>query len=437
MGWVESIFSLRPIASKQSKKTNQHRRIAVAIKKLSEGFLSGLAVGNFHVALTIHELLWSSGSVDGASTQAAAYWFRFLNELDQVRHRMHSLFEKTDSSLGLAVLLGGLAFCLPANAQQSGLPVCAQDQRNEWHNCYGTRKYFDGWVYTGEFRNNLRGGNGVELYPNGNQYVGEFRDDKRHGLGTIYGQKSLHGQAYDIIARGQWAEGKFVKEVNIRPPAQRTPPMVASPSPPAAAKYSSGSAFRIAAGRFVTNHHVVDSCSTLKVDGKPGGRVVASDPTRDLALVSLINDRGDIASIRTTKIQLNEGITTAGFPMDGAFSGIAVTNGTISRLSGLRGDTGEVQISAPVQPGNSGGPLLDTAGNVIGVISSKLNALKVAGINGDIPQNVNFAINGSTLRVFLDAKGFNYKEVGNESELTGVQVAARASGFTVLIECQR
>jgi S1-C subfamily serine protease len=168
-----------------------------------------------------------------------------------------------------------------------------------------------------------------------------------------------------------------------------------------------------------------------------GGQVAASDPIKDLALVSIPNDQGESASIRSSRIQLNESITTAGFPLEGAFSGIAITNGTISRLSGLRGDTGEVQISAPVQPGNSGGPLLDTAGNVIGVVSSKLNALKVAGVSGDIPQNVNFAINGSSLKAFLDAKNINYKEVGNESELTGVQIAARASAFTVLIECQR
>ena len=96
-----------------------------------------------------------------------------------------------------------------------------------------------------------------------------------------------------------------------------------------------------------------------------------------------------------------------------------------------------MQISAPVQPGNSGGPLLDSAGNVIGVVSSKLNALKTAGLIGDVPQNVNFAINGSTLRAFLDAKGIDYKETGNERELTGVQIASRASAFTVLIECRQ
>jgi S1-C subfamily serine protease len=220
------------------------------------------------------------------------------------------------------------------------------------------------------------------------------------------------------------------------------PPVPAVPVPtlppvPVTPKASTGSAFRIANGQFVTNHHVINGCNALNVEGKPGGRVVASDAIRDLALISVANDSGPVAGIRTTRIQLNESITAAGFPLEGAFSGIAITNGTISRLSGLRGDTGEVQISAPVQQGNSGGPLLDAAGNVVGVVSSKLNALKAAGASGDIPQNVNFAINGSSLRAFLDAKNINYKEVGSEPELTGVQIAARASAFTVLIECRQ
>lgn len=215
----------------------------------------------------------------------------------------------------------------------------------------------------------------------------------------------------------------------VQPPASRPAQQ--------ATRSSSGTAFRIAKGLFVTNHHVIDGCATIKIAGDFGGRILASDQPRDLALVSIPNDSGDVASIRNTRILLNETVTAAGFPLQGAFAGIAVTNGTVTRLSGLRGDTGEVQISAPVQPGNSGGPLVDAAGNVIGVVSSKLNALKVAGISGDIPQNVNFAITSATLRAFLDAKNVNYKEVGAEPDLTGVQVAARANGFTVLVECQR
>ena len=215
-----------------------------------------------------------------------------------------------------------------------------------------------------------------------------------------------------------------------------SPPMAASPPSLPGSKASSGTAFRIANGQFVTNHHVIDQCTNLKVGGLQGGRILSSDPINDLALIAIPNDSGEIASIRTTRTQLNEAVTAAGFPLQGAFTGIAITNGTISRLSGLKGDTGQVQISAPVQPGNSGGPLLDSAGNVIGVVSGKLNAMKVAGIIGDVPQNVNFAITGNALRAFLDAKGVNYKEVGRDADLRGEQIAARASGFTVLVECR-
>ena len=235
----------------------------------------------------------------------------------------------------------------------------------------------------------------------------------------------------------KWGLGEQNNSIaDAAPPSHPISPSVAVP-PTASSKNTSGSAFRIANGQFLTNHHVINGCNGLTVGGKLGGRILASDQTRDLALVSIDNDSGPIASMRTTRVQLNEPVTAAGFPLDGIFSGISVTNGTISRLSGLGGDTGTIQISAPIQPGNSGGPLLDVAGNVIGVVRSQLDDLKMVVLSGSIPQNVNFAINGSSLRAFLDAKNVNYKEVGNERELTGVQIAARASAFTVLIECQR
>jgi len=81
-----------------------------------------------------------------------------------------------------------------------------------------------------------------------------------------------------------------------RVPNPKAPPTVVAPASPTALKSSSGSAFRIANGQFVTNHHVVDGCTTLKIDGNSGGRVVASDPARDLALVSIANDRGEVAN---------------------------------------------------------------------------------------------------------------------------------------------
>jgi hypothetical protein len=372
---------------------------------------------------------------------------------------------KASASLGLATLLVCFWLIGTADAQQTKLPACPADEHVRWDNCFGSYRIFDGGEARGEFRNNFLNGTGTRIWPNGQKYVGHFADGLPNGRGTLtssdnskyvgefqdgkyHGQGILYSPNGAIIASGIWENGIFFRNPKSSQPgpptAELPPPQSNSPSvtpppppPPATTKASSGTAFRIANGQFVTNHHVINGCTALKVEGSIGGRVIASDAIKDLALVSIANDSGPIASIRTTRPQLNETVTAAGFPLDGLFSGISITNGTISRLSGLQGDTGTLQISAPVQPGNSGGPLLDAAGNVIGVVSSRLDALKMVSAGSGIPQNVNFAISGNALRGFLDAKNVNYKEVGNERELTGVQIAARASAFTVLIECQR
>lgn len=310
---------------------------------------------------------------------------------------------------------------------QFQLPACPIGPNTTWTNCQGSAALPDGSKYTGEWRNNVFHGRGTHTLPNGQRYVGEFIDGKRDGRGVEYAANG------NVVRSGIWSQGGLG-----RPPASSSPVAAPiNPSAPAPKRAGSGSGFRIGPGLIITNHHVIDGCSLLRIDGNSSAKVIASDPIKDLALINLQNDNGAVATIRASRIQLNEPVSVAGYPLDGAFSGIAITNGTVSRLSGLRGDTGEVQISAPVQPGNSGGPLIDKSGNVIGVVRSKLDALKAAGAIGDIPQNVNFAITSNTLRGFLDAKSIDYREVLSEGELTGVQIGARASAFTVLVECQK
>ena len=105
--------------------------------------------------------------------------------------------------------------------------------------------------------------------------------------------------------------------------------------------------------------------------------------------------------------------------------------------SGPRGDTRLLQITAPVQPGNSGGPLLDGAGRLIGVVVSQLNAVRVAQAVGNVPQNVNFAITGEVLADFLAARGVTPAPAVEPAPLTTQEIARRAQQFTVLIECWR
>lgn len=170
---------------------------------------------------------------------------------------------------------------------------------------------------------------------------------------------------------------------------------------------SSGTGFVVAARRIMTNHHVVDGCAEVAArlpDGRElPARVLTSDATRDLALLSTEAEAGPILPFRSAgAYRRGEGVVTYGFPLAGLLSsGPTLTTGEVSALSGLADNPRHIQISAPVQPGNSGGPLLDMRGQVIGVVVSKLNAGQIARQTGDIPQNVNFAVKHTEALEFL------------------------------------
>jgi Trypsin-like peptidase domain len=112
-----------------------------------------------------------------------------------------------------------------------------------------------------------------------------------------------------------------------------------------------------------------------------------------------------------------------------------VTTGIVNSLSGILNDTRYLQISAQIEPGNSGGPLLDTSGNVVGVVAEKLNAIKFAKIAGDIPQNVNFAIKTGAVRDFLDNSVVPYQTSDPVAELKIAEIARNARAYTMLISC--
>ncbi len=215
--------------------------------------------------------------------------------------------------------------------------------------------------------------------------------------------------------------------------SNRAPSRPSRPSSATAEAASSGSGFRVARGAIVTNHHVIDGCSRLRVNGI-AAEVRGSDARSDLALLA-VTLPGPSASLRAQRAAVGEPVAVAGFPLRGLLSGFNMTTGNLSSLSGMGGDTRLVQITAPVQPGNSGGPMLDSAGNLMGVVVSKLDAMKAAKLTGDIPQNVNFAINANVLRSFLDANSVDYDSASSGKLLLPTAIAEKARGFTVLVEC--
>jgi serine protease Do len=132
-------------------------------------------------------------------------------------------------------------------------------------------------------------------------------------------------------------------------------------------------------------------------------------------------------------VRIGEEIAAFGYPLQGTLSnGGNFTVGNISALAGYKNDSRHIQISAPVQPGNSGGPAIDQCGNVIGVVVS------VLGVHSKgAAQNVNFAIKINVLTAFLDSHGVPYSMAASGHPLQMVELAEKAQSISVLIEIEK
>lgn len=165
-----------------------------------------------------------------------------------------------------------------------------------------------------------------------------------------------------------------------------------------------GTGFALNNKYIVTNYHVVENARSITLTGVNGNfgtkysaTVVATDKKNDLALLKL---NGNVTvsnipySVKTTTSDVGEDVFVLGYPLTATMGDeIKLTTGVISSKSGFQGDISLYQISAPVQPGNSGGPLFDSKGNVIGVVSAKH-----AGA-----ENVGYAIKASYLKNLVES----------------------------------
>ena len=166
-----------------------------------------------------------------------------------------------------------------------------------------------------------------------------------------------------------------------------------------------GTGFALKEGYVVTNYHVVDGATHVYIKGVGGDfsqeyavTVVEVDKENDLAIVKIDDSKftGFVNipySIQTAAAEIGEDIFVLGYPMtDVMGEEIKLTTGVINSCSGYKGDNRSYQISAPIQPGNSGGPLFNKKGEVIGVVNAKLLGAENAG----------YAIKAQYLSKYLD-----------------------------------
>lgn len=227
-------------------------------------------------------------------------------------------------------------------------------------------------------------------------------------------------------------------------PQQGATPRLQQAPVSATPKFALGTAFRVSeAGHLVTNRHVVEGCSAIGVvvgnRATANLRLLATDPGHDLALLAGPPSK-QAATLRADDDPIQgEDTLTYGFPLPGMLSASGQLGaGMVTALTGIRNDAGQLQTDVPLQRGNSGGPLLDRRGQVMGVVFAKLDALRVAQMTGDLPQNVNFAVRLAPLKRLLDANGVRYRiGAAGAPVLSNQQIAADAREWTVPIACLR
>jgi S1-C subfamily serine protease len=218
----------------------------------------------------------------------------------------------------------------------------------------------------------------------------------------------------------------------------------AAPAKPAVRTVSTGSGIVITPnGLILTNEHVVRQCDSLQVvlDSTRTMRATlrVADTARDLALLAVEASFPLAVPVRQDGApRLGEPVAVIGYPLVNVLSAQPnVSFGHVNSTVGVRGNPAQMQIDVPIQRGNSGGPVLDAAGNLIGIVVSKLDALKLAKSTGDLPQNINFAIRGDVVRSFLDAQNVDFTASSASSKLENTEIANRGITVTVLVRCIR
>lgn len=202
---------------------------------------------------------------------------------------------------------------------------------------------------------------------------------------------------------------------------------------------ASGTGFAVTSdGVLITNNHVVEGCENVKVhaDGAQfDAVVVVRDPANDLAVLKADFRPTAVFALRESNPQLMQDIYVAGYPFGvNISSSVKVTKGIVSSLTGLGNNFSNIQIDAAIQPGNSGGPIFDDNGNVLGVAVSSLDIMFALENFDAIPQNTNFGIKANIVSNLLSSNGIEVAQP-NTSTISTTQLGALATAATFYLSC--
>lgn len=312
----------------------------------------------------------SSGSGSGAQVVPAVLWFEEFNEvLAGVSVRLHPLLPQ---AIDIRTQVGNTR-CV-GDAVTRVMPPDARPPER----CDGV------------------GGTAVLTCSDGSSLELEWLSDP--GCSSGYGRGvDQEGRLVHFVFGGSQERAAAATREALA--ERRDMPMVPGPSDGGTTGgSSSGTAFFVGwDGLLLTNYHVIEDKEKIQVlldDGDlVNAEVVNSDPENDIALLRVDAIREPLALLRENALQRGDEVVVLGYPLV-PLQGIEqkATFGRVNALSGLRGDERYAQMDAAIQPGNSGGPMLNRRGEVVGVVSAMLNQLATMQIAGVVPQNVNYAL---------------------------------------------
>lgn len=204
-------------------------------------------------------------------------------------------------------------------------------------------------------------------------------------------------------------------------------------------RVSSGSGFYISEeGHIMSNYHVIRGCDRVKVHKKGIAEeavVVAVDRVNDLALLQIEKPPRYVFPLSQKNAFPLQDVIVAGYPFGKTISSsIKFTKGIVSSLSGVGDNYSQIQIDAALQPGNSGGPIIDTKGNVIGVAVSKLDLKTFLTEFKVVPENTNFGIKSSAVLNFVSANNVNTIKPNNK-EISKSELSKNISEGTTYLSC--
>ena len=170
---------------------------------------------------------------------------------------------------------------------------------------------------------------------------------------------------------------------------------------------ATGTAFVISSnGYIVTCFHVIDGASKITIsinDSTYPAKVIRSDKINDVAVLKIEGTFSALSFPPKNTLKMGDYVFTVGYP-NPSLQGVnqKLTEGIISSLTGYQDDIRLYQISTPVQPGNSGGPLIDKDGNVVGIVIALLREDIALKVSGSLPQNVNYALKSYYVEALVD-----------------------------------